>query len=78
MTIHDLNRSQLKELKQAYLIELSDEGVLNEVIYDNPSMDEDSTGVSLEELANADKLVDDEIIFEKYKDTIFTEEDFAQ
>ena len=77
MTVYELNRSQLIELKQNYLTRLSDEGVMNEVIYNKPDLDEAGVGVSYEELADADNLVDDDIIYNEYKDNVFSEDDFT-
>lgn len=77
MTVYELNRSQLIELKQNYLTRLSDEGIMNEVIYNKPDLDEAGVGVSYEELADADNLVDDDIIYNEYKDNVFSEDDFT-
>ena len=73
MTIHELNREQLVELKEQYLSRLDDEGTLNEVLYDNP---DDDRGLSYGELANADSLVPDDVIFHEYEGTMFSEDDF--
>lgn len=77
MTVYELNRDQLVELKQHYLETLSDEGCLNEVLYDDAEADEDSEGVSYEELANADELVPDDVVFSNYEDIDFSEDDFS-
>jgi len=77
MLVEELNREQLVELKQRYLTELSDEGKLNEVLYDKPELDETSGGVSYGELAKADELVTDEVVMEHFKGIVFDEEDFA-
>ena len=77
MTVYELNRSQWIELKQNYLTRLSDEGIMNEVIYNKPDLDEAGVGVSYEELADADNLVDDDIIYNEYKDSVFSEDDFT-
>jgi hypothetical protein len=70
MTVHELNREQMLELKQNYLEQLADEGnyadVLN-VDYDEPSY---------WDLANADEIVPDDIIFAHYEDTYFVPDDF--
>ena len=58
MNVHELNREQLTELKQAHLMESED-------------------WPSYGELADADELVSDEVIFEKYAGTDFVEEDLT-
>ena len=74
----DLTKDQLTTLKQNYLVKLSDEGILNEVIYGKPEDDEnpETAGVSYGELADADNLVPDEVLRNEDGDTMFTEEDF--
>lgn len=57
MTVYQLNRDELIELKQRYYFEKH-------------------TDVSYYEIAFIDTLVTDYEIYEKYKDTIFTEDDF--
>lgn len=70
MNVRDLNREQIIELKERYLVMLADEGnyasVLN-VDYDEPSQ---------HDLANADDIVPDDIIFTHYEDTDFAPDDF--
>lgn len=71
MNVKELNRDQIHELKQAYLIRLSDEGTFAEVLgvdYDSPSWGD---------MANADEIVPDDVIFEEYECTDFVEEDFC-
>jgi hypothetical protein len=77
LSVNDLTRDQIVELKQNYLERLADEGVLNEVLYDDAEADEEADGVSYEELANADALVSDDVIFREYEGTVFTEDDFS-
>lgn len=70
MNVTELNREQLTFLKQAYMTQLADEGAFAEVFevdYDEPSY---------ADLANADELVPDDVIFDHYKGTDFVEEDF--
>ena len=70
MNVYELNKEQMLELKQRYLEMLADEGnyasVLN-VDYDEPSY---------WDLANADDIVPDDIIFTHYEDTCFVPDDF--
>ena len=61
MSITDLNREQLTELKQAYLTEL---------------LDRDGLEPSWGELADADRLIPDAEIFEAYEGFIFSPGDF--
>lgn len=77
LSVNDLTRDQIVELKQNYLERLADEGCLNEVLYDDAEADETADGVSYEELANADALVSDDVIFREYEGTVFTEDDFS-
>lgn len=65
MTVYELNRAQMEELKQAYLVDYLDHWA-----------DEDET-ITYGDLANADLIVDDEVIYEAYAGTIFSEDDFA-
>ena len=76
--IDDCSREQVIHLKGGYLVRLSDEGILNSVLYNRPEDDgnPDLKGVSLGELADADNLIPDDIIWEEYGDAVFTEEDF--
>lgn len=70
MNVQDLSREQLVELKQRYLTQLADEGSYAEVLdvdYDEPSYGD---------LADADDIVPDEIIFTHYEDTYFVPDDF--
>lgn len=70
MTVYDLTDEQLGELKQAYMCQLADCGEFAEVMgvdYDEPSYGE---------LAGADELIPDDVIFEQYKHTYFVEDDF--
>lgn len=71
MTVHELNRDQLIQLKQNYLCQLADEGCYAEVRgvdYNEPSYGD---------LMLADEIVPDDVIFRNYDDVYFTEEDFV-
>jgi len=70
LTVQDLLRDCLVELKQDYLSQLAECGIYAEVMdvdYDEPSM---------ADLAQADLLISDEVIFEHYDGVIFTPDDF--
>lgn len=70
MLVQELSREQLHELKERYLIELADCGQYAEVVgvdWDAPSWGE---------LAAADEIVPDDVIFEEYGDTWFVMDDF--
>ena len=71
MNVTDLTRDQLVELKQSYLYQLADEGTFAEVL--NVDYDEPSQG----DLANADEIVPDDVIFEQYAATDFYNDDFS-
>ena len=62
MTIRELTRDQLLQVKQHYL---------------TLKRDEAGEGVSYGELAEADELITDEEITEAYRDTEFSEDDFS-
>lgn len=64
MTVRELNKKQLNELKEAYVTQLADCGE-----------DEDVIGISYAELADAAEIPD-EIIFNHYNGIIFTNDDF--
>lgn len=71
MEVTELNRDQLVQLKQAYMAQLADEGLFAEMFnvdYDEPSWSD---------IANADELVSDEVIFEHFEGSDFVEEDFS-
>ena len=63
MTVSELSNDQMLELKQDYLTQH-----LLEVEERTPSYGE---------LADADNIVDDAIIFEQYDGVVFSEDDFA-
>ena len=70
MDVRDLSREQLIELKECYMIELTDEGIYAEIMgvdWDEPSMGE---------IANADKLIPDDVIFHHYEGLTFSDDDF--
>lgn len=70
MTVRELNRQQLTELKGNYFAELVNEGTFAEVIgrdYDEPSYGD---------LAEIDNIVSDEFIFEHYDGIDFVNDDF--
>lgn len=70
MTVRELSRDQLEELKNSYMGQLADEGVFAEVMgvdYDEPSC---------EDVACADERIPDEVIFEHYDGIDFTPDDF--
>lgn len=70
MTVQDLNRDQLAELKCSYYSELVNEGIFGEIIgrdYDEPSY---------YDLAFVNDIVSDEFIFEHYEGISFVEDDF--
>lgn len=62
MDISQLNKEQIANLKQAYLMQHNEEV---------------GKGISYEELANADNLISDEIIYEAYAGYNFSEDDFS-
>ena len=74
MVVKKLSRNQLIELKQAYLINLDNNGTLNAVLYNDNDCDD---SLSYNELANADKLVSDDVILREYDGVQFTNEDFS-
>ena len=70
MTIKELSKDQLHELKERYLMKLADEGTFAEVMgvdYDAPSYGD---------LANADEIVPDDVIEREYEGVCFVEDDF--
>ena len=72
MNVRDLTRAQLVELKQNYMYELADSGDFAEIMgvdYNEPSVGD---------LANADEIVPDDVIFENYGGIDFVEEDFSR
>ena len=70
MTIKELSKDQLHELKEIYLMKLADEGTFAEV------MDVDYDEPSYGDLSNADDIVPDDVIFREYDGIDFVEDDF--
>lgn len=71
MDVRDLSREQLTQLKGHYLCQLADEGLFAEMFgvdYDFPSW---------HDMAYADEIVPDDVIFRNYEGVCFTEEDFS-
>lgn len=64
MTVRELNREQLKQLKIDYLSEM----------YEN---DGESGSLSYGEIACIDLTVSDDEIYRRYRYTVFVEDDFA-
>lgn len=70
MTVTELTRDRLIQLKENYMIELVNEGTFAEVMgvdYDAPSWGD---------IFGADELIPDGVIFEHYGDIDFVEDDF--
>lgn len=70
MEIRELSNEQMLELKQMYLTQLADEGSYAEILgvdYDEPSY---------WDLAHADEIVPDDLIFRQYEGVDFVPEDF--
>jgi len=70
MTYDELTPDQRLQVKQRYMMKLADEGNFVQVMYG--SMEE--RGPSYWELADADRLVPDDVVQDG---TMYTEEDFA-
>ena len=70
MDVRDLTREQLIELKQDYMAELVNEGTFAEVM--NRDYNEPSYG----DLADADEIISDDLIFDHYAGTDFVNDDF--
>ena len=70
MTYDELNTRQKHFLAEAYLCKLADEGVYAEVM----GVDYDAPGYR--DLANALKLVPEDVLSREYGDCVFTEDDF--
>nr|DAO03405.1 MAG TPA: hypothetical protein [Caudoviricetes sp.] len=62
MHVSELNRSQLTELKQSYLMQNNEEV---------------GEGTSYDELVGVDSIISDEMIYEVYSGINFTEDDFS-
>lgn len=70
MTVSELNRGHLHELKQVYCSELVNKGTFAEV------MGVDIDEPSYEMITNIDGYISDEFIKEHYDGCMFTEDDF--
>ena len=70
MDVKDLSREELAELKQNYMVRLAEEGLFEDVFgkdYEEPTS---------YDLANADRLVPDDVVFREYGGIDFHEDDF--
>ena len=70
MSVRELNRDQLTELKGNYMVQLVNEGTFAEVMnrgYDEPDWDD---------MANADDYVSDDVVFDVYDGIDFGTNDF--
>lgn len=63
MSVKELNREQLQQLKIQYL--------------DNLLMEEENRNISYGEMADIDNIVSDNVIFNVYGSIYFVEEDFC-
>ena len=68
--VTELTRDELRELKCNYMYELANEGTFAEV------MDRDYDEPSYWDLANADEIIPDDVVFRQYEGVSFVEEDF--
>ena len=71
MTYDELTPEQRLQVKQRYMMKLADEGNFVEVMYGDGG---EERGPSYGELADADRLVPDDVVRDR---TVYTEEDFA-
>lgn len=62
MSVKELNREQLEQLKIQYL--------------DNLLMEEEDRNISYGEIVSIDDIISDKLIFDLYGDIMFTDEDF--
>lgn len=70
MDVRELNKEQMHELKERYLMQLADEGSYAEVLgvdYNEPSY---------WDLAHADEIVPNDVIFREYEGVDFVPDDF--
>ena len=70
MNVRELSKDQMHELKERYLMKLADEGSFAEVL------DVDYNEPSYSDLANADEIVPDDVIFREYDSVYFVPDDF--
>ena len=72
MKVRELSREQLTQLKGDYMIQMADEGMFAEIFgvdYDYPSWGD---------IANADEIVPDDVVFRNYEFVDFVEGDFEE
>lgn len=70
MDVTELNREQLESLKCDYMIRLAEQGIFADVVgrdYDSPAW---------EDIAFADEIVPDDVVFREFEGVDFVEEDF--
>lgn len=71
MDVRELSRAQLTELKGDYMCRMAEEGMFAEIFgvdYDHPSWGD---------IANADEIVPDDVVFREYEFVNFVEGDFS-
>ena len=75
MTVSELNREQIMQLKCNYLDQLSGEGCIDYVLYGDEEQRE--CGVYMGEYAIADELIPDDVLFRHCEGFDFSEDDFT-
>lgn len=70
MEVRELNKEQMLELKQNYLTQLADEGSYAEIL------DCDHDEPSYWDLAHADEIVPDDVVYRAYEGVCFVPDDF--
>lgn len=73
MSVFELSHEQLVELKQAYIVELDDEGLFGEVIYGMSAIEHPSWS----DLADADEIIPDDVVYNHYEGCTFEHGDFS-
>lgn len=70
LSVYELNRDQMRELKERYLTQLADEGSFAEV------MDVDYDAPSYWDIMHADDIVPDDVIYKQCEGVSFVPDDF--
>ena len=72
MDVRSLPRDCIVELKRNYIVELDEEGTFGEIVHNDPSYGHPAWS----DIAYADELILDDIIFEHYDGISFVKDDF--
>lgn len=72
MDVHNLPKECVLELKLNYILELDEEGTFGDIVYNDPDYGHPCWG----DIADADEIIPDDVVFEHYDGIDFVKDDF--